>query len=177
LERFDLTYGVHGAMITAVDLLRGLATLVGWQNIDVPGATGYIDTNYAAKGRAAIDALSHVDLICVHIEAPDEASHQGNAAEKVKAIEEIDRYIVGPLAEALRSRGDWRMMISPDHPTFLRTKMHTHGDVPVLMAGTGINGDEFKSYGDTNAAHSKLAFGEGWRAMEWFIRETAKQKE
>ncbi|HEX6960905.1 MAG TPA: cofactor-independent phosphoglycerate mutase [Lacipirellula sp.] len=170
LERFDRAYGVHGAMITAVDLLRGLATLVGWQNIEVPGATGYIDTDYAAKGRAAVDALSHVDLICVHIEAPDEASHQGNAAEKVKAIEEIDRHIVGPLAESLRSHGDWRMMISPDHPTFLRTKMHTHGDVPVLMAGAGIAADEFKSYGDTNAANSKLAFNEGWRVMDWFIK-------
>jgi 2,3-bisphosphoglycerate-independent phosphoglycerate mutase len=176
LERFDRAYGVHGAMITAVDLLRGLATLVGWQNIEVPGATGYIDTDYAAKGRAAISALSHVDLTCVHIEAPDEASHQGNVAEKVKAIEEIDRHIVGPLADALQTHGDWRMMISPDHPTFLRTKMHTHGDVPVLMAGTGIAADEFKSYGDTNAANSKLAFNEGWRAMEWFIRDGSKEK-
>jgi 2,3-bisphosphoglycerate-independent phosphoglycerate mutase len=171
LERFDLAYGVHGAMITAVDLLRGLAALVGWQNINVPGATGYLDTDYAAKGRAAVDALNHVDLICVHVEAPDEASHEGNAAEKVKAIEEIDRHIVAPLVEALKSHGEWRVMISPDHPTFLRTKMHTHGDVPVLMAGAGIAADEFTSYGDTNAAKSKLAFPEGWRAMERFIRQ------
>jgi 2,3-bisphosphoglycerate-independent phosphoglycerate mutase len=171
LERFDLSYGVHGAMITAVDLLRGLAALVGWQRIDVPGATGYLDTDYAAKGRAAIDALSHVDLVCVHVEAPDEASHEGDGAAKVKAIEDIDQHIVGPLVEALESRGDWRMMISPDHPTFLRTKMHTHGDVPVLMAGTGVAADEFNSYGDTNAANSKLVFSEGWRAMEYFIKK------
>jgi 2,3-bisphosphoglycerate-independent phosphoglycerate mutase len=170
LERFDLAYGIHGAMITAVDLLRGLATLVGWQNIQVPGATGYLDTDYAAKGRAATDALNHVDLVCVHVEAPDEASHEGNVAEKVKAIEEIDRHIVAPLVDALKSRGDWRVMISPDHPTFLRTKMHTHGDVPVLMAGAGIAPDEYKTYGDTNAANSNLAFPEGWRTMDWFIK-------
>lgn len=171
LERFDLAYGVHGAMITAVDLLRGLATLVGWKRIEVEGATGYIDTDYAAKGRAAIKALDDVDLICVHIEAPDEASHQGDVKEKVKAIEEIDRHVVAPLVEALKARGDYRLMISPDHPTFVRTKTHTHGDVPVAMSGTGIAPDQFTSYGDTNAAKSSLAFDEGWRAMEWFIKK------
>lgn len=173
LERFDLAYGVHGAMITAVDLLRGLATLVGWKRIEVAGATGYTDTDYAAKGRAAIAALDDVDLVCVHIEAPDEASHEGDVAGKVKAIEEIDRHIVGPLADSMQARGDWRIMVSPDHPTFLRTKMHTHGDVPVLMAGTGIAADEFTAYGDGNAAQSTLAFDEGWRAMEWFIKRTS----
>lgn len=172
LERFDLAYGVHGAMITAVDLLRGLATLIGWKRIEVPGATGYTDTDYAAKGRAAIDALNDVDLICVHVEASDEASHEGDVAGKVKAIEEIDRHIVAPLVESLKARGDWRAMISPDHPTFLRTKTHTHGNVPIVMAGTGIAADEFTSYGDTNAANSTLAFDEGWRAMNWFIKKS-----
>jgi 2,3-bisphosphoglycerate-independent phosphoglycerate mutase len=171
LTPFKQTYGVQGAMITAVDLLRGLAALVGWRRIEVPGATGYTDTDYAAKGRAAVDALREVDLVCVHVEAPDEASHEGDVAAKVKAIEEIDQHIVAPLAEALQSHGDWRLMISPDHPTFLRTKMHTHGNVPVLMAGTGISPDEFTAYGDTNAANSKLAFNEGWRAMDWFIKK------
>jgi 2,3-bisphosphoglycerate-independent phosphoglycerate mutase len=170
LQRFDLAHGIHGAMITAVDLLRGLAELIGWKRIEVAGATGYTDTNYAAKGKAAIDALRDVDLVCVHVEAPDEASHEGDAAGKVKAIEEIDRHIVTPLAEALKSHGDWRIMISPDHPTFLRTKTHTHGNVPVLIAGTGVAADEFNGYGDTNAAKSSLAFDEGWRAMDWFIK-------
>jgi 2,3-bisphosphoglycerate-independent phosphoglycerate mutase len=170
LKPFELVYGVRGAMITAVDLLRGLATLIEWKRIEVPGATGYTDTDYAAKGSAAIDALRDVDLICVHVEAPDEASHEGDCTGKVKAIEEIDRHVVAPLVEALRVQGDWRMMISPDHPTFLRTKTHTHGNVPVLMAGTGIEADKFKSYDDGNAAKSNLSFDEGWRVMEWFIK-------
>ena len=170
LQPFKLKYGPQGAMITAVDLLRGLAELVGWKRIEVPGATGYTDTDYAAKGRYAVEALKNVDLICVHVEASDEASHEGDVAGKVAAIEEIDRCIVAPLAEALPRYGDWRMMICPDHPTFLRTKTHTHGDVPVAMAGTGIAADEFASYGDTNAAKSKLAFPEGWKAMEWFTK-------
>lgn len=171
LQPFTEAYGPQGAMITAVDLLRGLASLVGWKRIEVPGATGYTDTDYAAKGRYAIDALNEVDLICVHVEAPDEASHEGDCAAKVKAIEEIDRHVVAPLTEALVKAGDWRMMISPDHPTFLSTKTHTHGDVPVAMAGQGIEPDEFTAYGDTNAAKSALAFDAGWQTMRWFIKE------
>src|SRR5690606_34391875 len=106
LAPFVEAYGPRGAMITAVDLLRGLATLIGWQRIEVPGATGYNDTDYAAKGRYAIDALQEVDLVCVHVEASDEASHEGDCAKKVKALEEIDTHVVGPLVEALKSRGD-----------------------------------------------------------------------
>ena len=125
-------------MITAVDLLRGLAALVGWQRIEVPGATGYIDTDYAAKGRYAIEALPKTDLICVHVEATDEASHMGNTAEKIKALEQIDRHIVAPLHEALKKQGDYRILISPDHPTPIRLKTHNHGAVPIAIAGTGI---------------------------------------
>ena len=169
LQPFAAAYRLQGAMITAVDLLRGLASLVGWQRIEVPGATGYTDTDYAAKGRYAIDALQWVDLVCVHVEAPDEASHEGDCVAKVKAIEAIDRRIVAPLASSLQRAGPWRMMISPDHPTFLRTKTHTHGNVPVAIAGTGIEPDHFTAYGDTNAAQSPLAFDEGWRTMSYFI--------
>ena len=169
LQPFAEAYGPQGAMITAVDLLRGLASLVGWKRIEVPGATGYTDTDFAAKGRYAIEALDEVDLICVHVEAPDEASHEGDCATKVRTIEEIDRHVVAPLVEAIQKAGDWRVMISPDHPTFLSTKTHTHGNVPVAMAGSAIEPDEFKSYGDTNAAKSTLAFDDGWRLMRWFI--------
>jgi 2,3-bisphosphoglycerate-independent phosphoglycerate mutase len=158
-------------MITAVDLLRGIAALVGWDRIEVPGATGYLDTDYAAKGRAAIESLKRYDIVCVHVEASDEASHEGRCDEKVKAIEQIDCHIVGPLLAALATHGDWRIMISPDHPTYLRTKVHTNGDVPVAMAGTGIAADEFTTYGDSNAANSKLAFDEGWQLMPWFIKK------
>jgi 2,3-bisphosphoglycerate-independent phosphoglycerate mutase len=169
LRPFVDEYGPRGAMITAVDLLRGIAALVGWDRIEVPGATGYLDTDYAAKGRAGVEALKKYDIVCVHVEASDEASHEGRGDEKVKAIEQIDKHVVGPLVDALKTHGDWRIMISPDHPTFLRTKVHTHGNVPVAMAGTGIAADEFKAYGDTNAANSKLAFDEGWNLMPWFI--------
>lgn len=169
LEPFALRYGVRGAMITAVDLLRGLAALIGWQRIDVPGATGYTDTDYAAKGRYAVEALEQTDLICVHVEAPDEAAHEGDLPAKVQALEAIDRHIVGPLYEALQSRGEYRMMITPDHPTPLRIKTHAHGWVPFAAAGAGIVPDAAQTLDEATAAQSALAFDEGWRLMGWFL--------
>lgn len=174
LVPFAQCYGKQGAMITAVDLLRGLASLLGWRRIEVPGATGYIDTDYAAKGRYAIAALEDVDLVCVHVEATDEASHEGNTEAKIKALEEIDRHIVGPLYEALQSRGDYRILVSPDHPTPLRTKTHSHGYVPFALAGTGIQPDAAISYDDVTAAHSETLFEEGWKLMSYFIGRSSE---
>ena len=156
-------------MITAVDLLRGLAALIGWRRIEVPGATGYLDTDYAAKGRAAIEALRESDLVCVHVEAPDEASHEGNTPAKFKALEEIDRHIVGPLHRALEAQGAYRILVSPDHPTPLRTKTHSHGAVPFTVAGTGISPDAFQTYNEVTAAEATLAFDEGWKLMKYFL--------
>ncbi len=173
LAPFAQRYGRRGAMITAVDLLRGLAALLGWRRIDVPGATGYTDTDYAAKGRYAVEALGDpaIDLVCVHVEATDEASHEGDAAAKVRALEEISRHIVGPVHEALRAMGDYRLLVSPDHPTFLRTKTHEHGYVPFAMAGTGIVPDAAAVYDDATAAASPRTFEEGWRLMALFLAE------
>jgi 2,3-bisphosphoglycerate-independent phosphoglycerate mutase len=170
LEPFQKRYGVLGAMITAVDLLRGLAALVGWKRIEVPGATGYTDTDYAAKGRYAVDALGDVDLVCVHVEATDEASHEGDAAAKIKALEEIDRHIVAPVYDALRKAGDHRILICPDHPTPLRTRVHSHGAVPFAMAGSGVPPDAIQTYDDRTASSSRQAFDEGWRLMDHFLR-------
>src|SRR2546430_5161379 len=108
-------------MLSAVDRGRGVGVLLGWTRIDVPGATGYLDTDYAAKGRAGVEALKNHDLVCVHVEAPDEASHEGRADAKVSALERIDRDIVGPLRTALEGYGEWRLLVSPDHSTLLRT--------------------------------------------------------
>ena len=170
LEAFAQRYGKTGAMITAVDLLRGLAVLLGWRRIEVPGATGYVDTDYAAKARYAIDALNEVDLVCVHVEATDEASHQGDAALKIKALEEIERHVVAHITEALKRAGDHRILISADHPTLLRTKTHAHGYVAWAMAGTGIEPDAATRYDDPTAASSDRAFEEGWTLMAEFLR-------
>jgi 2,3-bisphosphoglycerate-independent phosphoglycerate mutase len=169
LRPFADVYGKRGAMITAVDLLRGLAALLGWKRIEVPGATGYTDTDYAAKGRYAIAALADTDIVCVHVEATDEASHEGDCPGKIRALEAIDEKIVGPLHAALREQGDYRILVSPDHPTPLRTKTHSHGDVPFAIAGTGVEPDKNQTYDDRTAAASSLALDQGWKLMRFFL--------
>lgn len=170
LPDFHSRHAVRGAMITAVDLLRGLARLIGWQNIAVPGATGYIDTDYVAKGQYAVQALDSYDLVVVHVEATDEASHEGRCDLKTAAMEAIDSGIVGPLLQALESRGEpWRMMVTPDHPTLLRTRTHSHGDVPFAAAGAGIEADPAQSWDEPTADASTLAFDQGWNLIPWFL--------
>ena len=170
LKSFREIHGKQGAIISAVDLVRGVGVLLGWTRIDVPTATGYLDTDYAAKGRAAIEALKMHDLVCVHVEAPDEASHEGRADAKVKALEEIDQHIVGPLRDALPKHGDWRILISPDHRTPLRTRAHAYGAVPFIVSGTGVPSKGQASYDEAVAETSDLSFDPGHTLMPWFLR-------
>lgn len=173
LPLFAERYGKSGKMITAVDLLRGLAAIIGWERIEVPGATGYTDTDYAAKGKYAVDAIPTTDIVCVHVEATDEASHEGDAQAKVAAIEAIDQHIVTPVLAALQSQGKYRMLVSPDHPTPLRIKTHSHGFVPFAMTGSGIQTDPLTSYDERAAGSSDSAFPDGSRLMEYFIHGPA----
>lgn len=169
LRPFQDIYGKRGAMITAVDLLFGLAALIGWKSIKVPGATGYLDTDYAAKGRYAIDALPDTDVVCVHIEATDEASHEGNCQAKIEALERIDAEIVAPIWEALQKQGAYRIIVSPDHPTPLRIKTHSHGPVPFTVCGEGIPQDNSTAYDECFAATGGCHFHEGWKLMANFL--------
>ncbi|MDG1874254.1 MAG: cofactor-independent phosphoglycerate mutase [Mariniblastus sp.] len=171
LKSFQELHGISGAMITAVDLLRGLATLVGWDRIEAPGATGYTDTNYSSKGECAIEALAKYDLVCVHIEAPDESSHEGDMEKKIKSLEEIDEKIVAPILKHLDDSGEeYRILVSPDHPTYLSTKTHTHGDVPFTICGTGVAADGHEEYHEANAAASDIAMPHGWELMPYFLK-------
>jgi 2,3-bisphosphoglycerate-independent phosphoglycerate mutase len=169
LETFAAVYGKRGAIVSAVDLVRGVGVLLGWARLDVPGATGYLDTDYAAKGRYGVAALKDYDLVCVHVEAPDEASHEGKAEAKVKALEEIDRHIVGPLLEALPGHGDWRILVEPDHRTTLRTRAHAHGPVPFAVAGAGVAAQGQAGYDEATAAAGPLRFDHGHELMRWFL--------
>lgn len=165
LEQFNKT----GAVITAVDLLRGLGRLLGWDVIEVEGATGYIDTDYAAKGRAAIETLQNSDFVVVHVEATDEASHEGEVEEKIKALENIDEHIVGPVHDYLKSQGDYRILVCPDHPTFLRTKTHSHGYVPFAICGKNVRPDQANCYDEITAAASNLLLPKGHQLMPFFF--------
>lgn len=171
LTPFHEKYGPRGVILTGVDLVRGVGALLGWQRLDVPGVTDYLDNDYQAQGRAAVGALGDFDLVCVHVEAPDEASHEGRLDAKMQALEAIDADIVGPLAEALPDYGPWRMLVSPDHPTPVRTRAHAHGFVPWLIAGMGIAPAGAASYDEVVAATSPDVFDPGWRLMSTFLEQ------
>ncbi|MBN2314584.1 MAG: cofactor-independent phosphoglycerate mutase [Sedimentisphaerales bacterium] len=170
MERFESRYGIKGAAITAVDLVRGLARLIGFDLIDVPGATGFIDTNYQGKASTAIEALDTYDIVFIHVEAPDEASHSGNAEMKKRAIELIDEHIVGPVFEALQHFENWRILVMPDHPTPVRTCAHSPEPVPFAMAGDSISGILHTTFGETNAARSGFRIENGFELMEYFLK-------
>jgi 2,3-bisphosphoglycerate-independent phosphoglycerate mutase len=172
LPRFRQRFGVRGACIAAVDLIRGLGKLLGWPLIDVPGATGYIDTDYAAKGRAAVAALDDFDLVAVHIEAPDEAGHMGDARAKIEALEKIDADIVEPVLDKLRSFPVWRILIAPDHPTPVARRVHTATPPPFCIAGPGVEPGPAvpERFSERCAAGAGLDIDRGHELMEYFLR-------
>jgi 2,3-bisphosphoglycerate-independent phosphoglycerate mutase len=170
MDSFEKRFGIKGAAITAVDLVKGLAKLIGFDLINVSGATGFIDTNYKGKGSAAVDALHKYDLVFIHIEAPDEASHEGNVEMKKKAIEQIDKYIVGPMLEALQHYKSWRILIAPDHLTPVRSCAHSSEPVPFAIAGDNISSVLPMSFSEANAAKSGLKIDKGFELMEYFLK-------
>jgi 2,3-bisphosphoglycerate-independent phosphoglycerate mutase len=155
MPSFAATYGRSAALVTAVDLVRGLGALTGIPAIDVPGATGWYDTNYEGKRDACLQALAGtpgVDLFLIHVEASDEAGHAGDVAAKVEALENWDRRIIGPLVEGLDALGPWRLLLLPDHPTSLRTRTHTPDPVPYLLVDSAADGPGGE-YSEAATAH------------------------
>lgn len=132
LPRIDTLYGITGAVVSAVDLVKGIGRLAGYEVLNVPGATGFLDTNYAGKVDAALRALDRVDLVYLHIEATDETGHMGDPALKMQAVADFDGKVVGPLLVGLGNR-DVRILIAPDHPTPLRVRSHTLDPVPYIL--------------------------------------------
>jgi 2,3-bisphosphoglycerate-independent phosphoglycerate mutase len=168
---FESRFRKSGAMITAVDLLRGIANLLGWKNLDCPGITSYHDTDYAMQGRVTIDALDHYDIVCCHVEAPDEASHAANFSEKIESIEAIDRHVVGPVLQKLKTFPEWRMLVMPDHATQCSTRKHFAEPVPFAIAGAGMPGRENLQlpYTEIAAKSSDLHVAQGFDLMEYFL--------
>ena len=173
LTSFEEKNGVKGAMISAVDLLKGIAAGAGMHNIIVEGANGGLNTNYSGKAEAAVKVLTEdgFDFVYVHIEAPDEMGHQGSMEDKIKAIEYIDERIIGPVADALHDLGeDFRMLILPDHPTPIRVRTHTSDPVPYLLYDSTKKTDGPGFYSEKAGRDSGRYIEEGWRLMEHFIQ-------
>jgi 2,3-bisphosphoglycerate-independent phosphoglycerate mutase len=170
MPKFVDRFGVKsGCMITGVDLLRGLAVLLGWDVHEVEGMTSFHDTNYAGQGVDTAAMLDKYDLVFSHIEAPDEASHQADYKTKVAAIEHIDKYVVGPVLEKIRKFPQWRVMVLPDHPTNIATRKHGYAPTLFAMAGTGVANPVKLPYSERNAAASGLKVERGHELMSLFL--------
>ena len=169
LPRFKDVYGVSGALISAVDLLRSLGLYLGLEVLKVPGSTGYIDTDYAAKGRAALHALAEHDFVFVHIEAPDECGHQGDIENKVRSLEQIDAEVIGPLLKSAQAQsGNLRVLVCPDHPTPIALKTHSDEPSPFVAWGPGFAGNGLQ-YNERAAGASRINLAKGYELMGKFI--------
>ncbi|MEW6222040.1 MAG: cofactor-independent phosphoglycerate mutase [Candidatus Hadarchaeota archaeon] len=166
LESFKKKYGLKGAMISAVNLINGIGVYAGMEVINVPGATGYYDTNYEGKADHAIKALSKRDFVYVHVEAPDEAGHEGDAKQKVRTIEDLDRRLLGRILE--KAEG-CRVAILPDHPTPIKVKSHVSDPVPFAIYSPSSEGDGLK-FDEFSAKHGTLGLVDGSKFMELFLK-------
>ncbi|MCK9432690.1 MAG: cofactor-independent phosphoglycerate mutase [Candidatus Omnitrophica bacterium] len=170
MPEFKNKFGLSGSVISAVDLLKGLGRILGLEVIDVEGATGYYDTNYAGKAEAAVRSLERNDFVFVHVEAPDEAGHNGDLREKIAAIERFDQLIVGHILEYCKDKYDFRVMVLPDHATPLELKTHTAEIVPFAIYGKDIPKGELCAYNEKEARKSRVYFKNGYQLMEYFIQ-------
>lgn len=171
LERFSL----RGSVISAVDLVKGLGKYAGLEVVEVPGATGWLDTDYAAKARYTLEQLESNDFVYVHVEAPDEASHSGDSAAKVEAIERFDSLLLGTLLEGLKAYPEHRILILPDHATPLATKTHNADAVPFILYDSSSRDEKDQSFDEVSASKSNLKFEKGWELMEWFLETPGAQ--
>jgi len=169
MPKFVDQFGIkHGAMITGVDLLRGLATLMGWKNLDVAGMTSFHDTNYVGQGEATCNAIEQYDIVVSHVESPDEASHQADWKTKRAAIEAIDLHVVGPVLQKLKTYPEWRLLVLPDHPTNIATRKHGYAPTLFAMAGTGLKSNGATAYSESQA-RSGLQIANGHDLMGTFL--------
>ncbi len=171
MPTFKGMFGLEGSVISAVDLVNGIGKLVGLEVIKVPGATGYYDTNYQGKGEYAVRALEKKDFVFVHVEAPDEAGHNGEVREKIKAIENFDKYVVGAVWKALRETEDFRIMVLSDHATPVVIRTHVSDPAPFVMVGNGVGHNDFDVFSEANAKASKVKFKSGASLTDAFIKK------
>ncbi len=173
LQSFQEKTGLKGAMVSAVDLLKGIAVGAGMQVCQVEGATGSIDTNWEGKAQAAIDALlkDGCDFVYIHVEAPDEMAHQGLTTEKVKSIEYLDSRVLAPVWKAVRDAGEeCRILVLPDHPNLLRLRTHTADPVPYVLYDSTRERKAIAHYGETEAKATGIFEPAGYQLMERFLK-------
>ncbi|OGW75225.1 MAG: cofactor-independent phosphoglycerate mutase [Omnitrophica bacterium RBG_13_46_9] len=170
IPSFKDLYGISGSIISAVDLIKGIGKIIGLDVIDVPGATGYYDTNFKGKGEYALKSLENKDFVFVHVEAADEAGHNADIRAKITAIENFDKFVVGTIWEEFKGRGGFRIMLLPDHATPISCRTHTADPIPFVICGEGVEPDSACIFTETAAKASKFVIGQGHLLMEYLIR-------
>ena len=173
LKPMTQRFGIRGSVISAVDLIKGIGCYAGLEIVNVPGATGYLDTNYVGKAEYALKALEDQDLVYVHVEAPDEAAHNGNLKDKIQAIEDFDRKIVAPILEGAEKFGVYRLLILPDHFTPLTIKTHSPEPVPFIVFSSEEKDNPIKagrSFDEESAEKAGILIEKGHELMEKFIK-------
>jgi 2,3-bisphosphoglycerate-independent phosphoglycerate mutase len=163
-------YGITGAVISAVDLVKGLGALAGMEVVNVEGATGYLGTNYAGKVAACREMLKKHDFVYIHLEAPDETAHEGDLDKKIQAIEEYDKFVVGEIIKMQHEYRDLNLMVLPDHPTFVRTKTHAEGKVPFAVFGPNVPIGNSNSYSERSGTQSQIVVKSGEELFDKFIK-------
>ena len=167
MQTYQEKFGLSGSVISAVDLMKGIGIYAGLDVINVPGATGWIDTNYRGKAEFALRSLAVKDFVYVHVEAPDEAAHNGMLNEKIKAIEAFDELVVGTILKNAAKLGDFKILVLPDHPTPISLKTHTSDPVPFVLYDSRHTRDSgIKSYDEDSAKGSGLFVEDGFKLME-----------
>jgi 2,3-bisphosphoglycerate-independent phosphoglycerate mutase len=170
LQTYREKFGLEGSVISAVDLMKGIGIYAGLDVIEVPGATGWIDTNYKGKAEYALKSLEIKDFVYVHVEAPDEAAHNGMLKEKIKAIEAFDELVVGTVLRNADKLGDYRVLVLPDHPTPISLKTHTPDPVPfVLYDSTKVKNSGDNSFDEDSAKGTGLFVKDGFKLMEMMV--------
>lgn len=170
---FKERYGVEGAMVSAVDLTKGLAACAGMKVLDVPGVTGYLDTNYEGKADYSLTALKDdMDFVYIHVEAPDEAGHMGKYMDKVQAIEDFDRRVVGRVLAGAKDLGPYRILLMPDHPTPIVDRTHTSDPVPFVIydSTSPIKGREVEYSEDIARMNDIMKLDKGHKLMDYLIK-------
>ena len=162
-------FGITGGVISAVDLVNGIGISAGLERISVPGITGYLDTNYLGKAEYALDALRTVDFVYVHVEAPDEASHNADLEGKIRAIEDFDEKVVGTVLEGIRNFEEFAVMVLPDHYTPLSVRTHTGDPVPFAIWGTSSSPDAMAAYSEREAERTGVLIDPGYTLMDRFL--------
>ncbi|MCX5718344.1 MAG: cofactor-independent phosphoglycerate mutase [Nitrospirae bacterium] len=172
LSKFREKYFVEGAMVSAVDLTKGLGIYAGFEILQVPGVTGWLDTNYAGKAEAALIALKEVDFVYIHVEAPDEAGHSGNYKNKIKAIEDFDALVVGTVMRGIKSFEEFRILLMPDHPTPVELRTHTDEPVPfVIYDNKQKQKNEGAAFDESILKREGImVVDEGYKLMDFFIK-------